>query len=55
MRDWTGATIGAISVSMPAQRYYRTQSTGLAIAVRSTAIELSHMVGYQSQASALRT
>jgi len=46
VRDWTGETVGAISVSMPSQRFYRTQSSLLASAVRATAAELSLLVGY---------
>lgn len=55
VRDWTGATIGAISISMPSQRYYRTPSASLATAVRATATELSHLVGFQSLAASART
>lgn len=55
VRDWTGATIGAISVSMPSQRFYRTQSASLASAVRATATELSLLVGYQPLATGART
>ena len=55
IRDWTGATIGAISISMPSQRYYRTQSASLATAVRATATELSHLVGFQSLTASART
>ena len=46
IQDWTGATVGAISVSMPSQRYYRAQPAALASAVRNTAMELSQLVGY---------
>ncbi len=55
VRDWTGATVGAISVSMPSQRFYRSQSAALASAVRATAIELSQLVGYHPQGSGART
>lgn len=55
VRDWTGATIGAISVSMPSQRFYRTHPTALAAAVRATATELSHLVGYQPITLGART
>lgn len=55
VRDWTGATIGAISISMPSQRYYRTPSASLATAVRATATELSHLVGFQSLTTGART
>jgi DNA-binding IclR family transcriptional regulator len=55
IRDWTGETVGAISVSMPSQRFYRAQPAALASAVRATAIELSHMVGYQAVPGAART
>jgi DNA-binding IclR family transcriptional regulator len=55
IRDWTGETVGAISVSMPAQRYYRVQTASLASAVRSTAAELSQLVGYSALAAAART
>jgi DNA-binding IclR family transcriptional regulator len=55
IRDWTGETVGAISVSMPAQRYYRAQTAALAAAVRSTAAELSQLVGYSALAAAAHT
>jgi DNA-binding IclR family transcriptional regulator len=55
IRDWTGETVGAISVSMPAQRYYRVQTADLASAVRTTAAELSQLVGYSALAAAART
>lgn len=55
IRDWTGETVGAISVSMPAQRYYRVQTASLATAVRSTAAELSQLVGFTALAAATRT
>lgn len=47
VRDWTGATIGAISVSMPSQQFYRAKPILFAGPVRATAMELSHAVGYQ--------
>lgn len=52
VHDWTGATVAAISVSMPALRYYRTQTTSLTSAVCATAAELSHVVGYPPPAAA---
>lgn len=55
VRDWSGQTVGAISVSMPSQRFYRSQAVVLAKAVRATATELSEMVGYYSPSKSLRT
>ncbi|MBI2686846.1 MAG: IclR family transcriptional regulator [Acidobacteria bacterium] len=55
VRDWTGTAIGAISVSMPSQRFYRTQPAMFASAVRATAAELSHLVGYQAIPAGART
>jgi len=55
VRDWTGETVAAISVSMPSQKYYRTQPAALASAVRATAVELSHLVGYLPVAASART
>lgn len=55
VRDWTGATIGAISVSMPSQRFYRAQPSNLAFAVKNAAIELSQLVGYQPLPASIRT
>jgi len=54
IRDWTGETVGAISVSMPSLRYYRTQTAVLASAVRSTATELSQLVGFHASAASVR-
>lgn len=47
VRDWTGTAIGAISISMPSQRFYRAQPTAFVSAVRAAATEISHLVGYQ--------
>jgi IclR family transcriptional regulator, KDG regulon repressor len=55
IRDWTGETVGAISISMPSQRYYRTQTAALACEVRSTATELSQLVGYHALSAGVRT
>jgi DNA-binding IclR family transcriptional regulator len=55
VRDWTGETVAAISVSMPSQKFYRQQPAVLASVVRATAIELSQLVGYQPLALAART
>lgn len=55
IRDWTGETVGAISVSMPSQRYYRVRSAMLAAAVKSTATELSQIVGYHTLPAGIRT
>lgn len=55
VRDWTGETVAAISVSMPSQKFYRQQQAMLASAVRATAIELSLLVGYQPLPIAART
>lgn len=46
VRDWTGAAIGAISVSMPSQRFHRNRPAAFAGLVRATAAELSQLVGY---------
>lgn len=51
VRDWTGETVAAISVSMPSQKFYRTQASVFAAAVRATASELSQLVGYQPVAA----
>lgn len=55
IRDWTGETVGAISVSMPAQRFYRSRAASLAAAVRAIAGELSQSVGYHDLAAGPRT
>lgn len=55
VRDWTGETVAAISVSMPSQKFYRARPAALASVVRATAIELSQLVGYQPQADTART
>jgi DNA-binding IclR family transcriptional regulator len=55
VRDWTGNTIGAISVSMPSQRFYRTRPVTLATAVQATATELSTLVGYPRAGVTART
>lgn len=56
LRDWTGATVGAISISMPSDRYYRATAGVLPSAVSATAWELSRMVGYSPPAAgAVRT
>ncbi|MBL8235788.1 MAG: IclR family transcriptional regulator [Bryobacterales bacterium] len=55
VRDWTGETVAAISVSMPSQKFYRQQQAMLASAVRATAFELSQLVGYQPLPIAART
>lgn len=55
VRDWTGATVGAISVSMPSQRFYRLQPVTLTSAVRATALELSQIVGFQAVGLSART
>jgi DNA-binding IclR family transcriptional regulator len=55
IRDWTGETVGAISISMASQRYYRTQPAALAWEIRSAATELSQLVGYHTLAAGVRT
>lgn len=48
IRDWSGATVGAISISMAAERFYTFHQPGLAAAVKSAASQVSHAIGYQS-------
>lgn len=48
VRDWSGDTVGAISISMPAARFYAVHEPDLAKMVKSTALELSATIGYQS-------
>ena len=47
VKDWTGDTVGAISVSMPANRFYAAYEPDLANMVKATALELSASIGYQ--------
>jgi len=55
IRDWTGEAVGAISISMPAPRFYRSRTAVLATAVQSTATELSHLVGYRAALTKVQT
>jgi IclR family transcriptional regulator, KDG regulon repressor len=45
VRDWTGAAVAAISVSMAATRFYEQQESQLASAVKTAAAELSAAMG----------
>ena len=46
VRDASGETVGAISVSMSAARFHRSPEADLALAVKATAAELSAAIGY---------
>jgi IclR family transcriptional regulator, KDG regulon repressor len=48
VRDATGAIAGAISISMPAHRFYNSAESYLACQVKLTAAEISNSVGYRS-------
>lgn len=46
IRDWTGSAVGAISISMPANRFYRESERQLALPLKAVAAELSSVVGF---------
>ncbi|MBV9225513.1 MAG: IclR family transcriptional regulator [Acidobacteriaceae bacterium] len=48
VRDATGAVAGAISISMPAHRFYSSAESYLASQVKLAAAEISNSVGYGS-------
>jgi IclR family transcriptional regulator, KDG regulon repressor len=48
VRDATGAVAGAISISMPAHRFYNSAESYLACQVKLAAAEISSTVGYRS-------
>jgi IclR family acetate operon transcriptional repressor len=52
VRDFTGNTIGAISVSMTAKRFYGSHESYLAANVKACAAELSIMLGCDPRAMA---
>jgi len=47
IRDWSGSAIAAISVSMPAGRFYRLAEPHLASMVKAAAAELSSAMGHR--------
>jgi DNA-binding IclR family transcriptional regulator len=47
VRDWSGSVVAAISVSMPASRFYRFPEADLASLVLQTAAELSQAAGHR--------
>jgi len=49
VRDWSGAVVAAISVSMPAGRFHRFPESQLAASVRHAAAELSAAAGHRPQ------
>lgn len=49
VRDWTGATVGAISVSMAANRFYGSHEPNLVSPVMTAAAELSVAIGHPLQ------
>lgn len=51
IRDWTGSAVGAISISMPADRFYRESSRQLAMPVKDVAAHLSTVVGFSGPLS----
>jgi IclR family transcriptional regulator, KDG regulon repressor len=51
VRDWSGAVIAAISVSMPATRFYRFPESQLAASVKHAAAELSIAAGHRATVS----
>jgi DNA-binding IclR family transcriptional regulator len=56
IRDRSGETVGAISVSMSAVRFYQSHEPRLAAAVKSVAADLSAALGYEpEEASGTRT
>lgn len=48
IRDWTGSTVGAISVSMAAHRFYNLREPEIASAVKTAAFQVSLAIGYQT-------
>lgn len=50
IRDWSGSTVGAISISMAAQRFYRLQEPEIASVVKTAAFQVSLAIGYQGYA-----
>ena len=47
VRDWTGSAVAAISVSMPASRFYSLPEPQLAAIVKAAAAELSSSIGHR--------
>jgi DNA-binding IclR family transcriptional regulator len=46
IRDWTGSAVGAISISMSADRFYRESERQLVRPVKDVAAHLSSVVGF---------
>ena len=46
IRDWTGSAVGAISISMSADRFYRESERQLAMPLKNVAAHLSSVVGF---------
>lgn len=47
IRDWTGATVGAISISMASRRFYSMREKDIAAMVKATAAQVSVGIGFQ--------
>lgn len=47
IRDWTGNTVGAISISMVAHRFYSLPERNIAAMVKATAAQVSLEIGFR--------
>ncbi len=47
IRDWTGSTVGAISISMAARRFYSLPERDIAAMVKATAAQVSLEIGFK--------